>query len=82
MALNTGPRGRAQRWSRAIYDAYPDIHGLWYASSMYANQPAVALYQRAEVALTPAPFVHRPLSDPALRNALQRIATAVGYELI
>ena len=82
MAINTGPRARAQRWSRAIYAAYPDIHGLWYASSMYANTPVVALYERAEVVLASAPFVHRPLNDPALRSALQRIATAIGYDLI
>ncbi len=82
MAINTGPRSRAQRWSRAIYEAYPGLHGVWYASSMYANTPVVALYERAGPALEPAPFVHRPLSDPALRSALQRIATTIGYDLI
>ncbi len=82
MAINTGPRSRAQRWSRAIYEAYPGLQGVWYASSMYANTPVVALYERAEPALAPAPLVHRPLSDPALRSALQRIATTIGYDLI
>jgi len=32
MAIGTGPRPRAQRWSRAIYDAYPDLDGLYYLS--------------------------------------------------
>ncbi len=82
MAINTGPRSRAQRWSRAIYAAYPGIQGLWYASSMYANMPLVVLYERAEESLAPAPFVHRPLNDPALRGALQRLATMIGYDLL
>jgi hypothetical protein len=82
MAINSGPRSRAQRWSRTVYDAFPDVHGLWYASSMYANTPALALYERAEPAIALAPFVHRPLNDPALRSALQRIATTLGYEMI
>ena len=30
MAIGTGPRPRAQRWSRAIYEAYPDLDGLYY----------------------------------------------------
>ena len=82
MAINTGPRGRARRWSRAIYAAYPALQGLWYASSMYANAPLVALYERAAEALAPAPIVHRPLNDPALRSGLQRLAAAIGYDLI
>ena len=49
---------------------------------MYANMPLVALYERAEESLAPAPFVHRPLNDPALRGALQRLATMIGYDLL
>jgi len=52
MALNSGPRPRARRWSAAIYDTYPHIGGLWYPSSMYGGTPAVALYERIEDALT------------------------------
>ena len=40
------PRPRARRWSQAIYAVYADAAGLWYASSMHANAPAVALYER------------------------------------
>ena len=40
MAIGTGPHARAQRWSRAIYDSYPAVQGLWYCSSMHANRPA------------------------------------------
>jgi hypothetical protein len=59
MALNSGPRARARRWSMAIYAAYPQAEGLWYPSSMHANQPSVALYERARDALPSAPFFHR-----------------------
>ena len=29
MAINTGRHDRTRRWSRAVYDTYPDIEGLW-----------------------------------------------------
>ena len=45
--FNSGPRPRCRRWSRTIYDAYPDLIGLYYASSMNGNEPAVVLYERA-----------------------------------
>src|SRR6266478_2777884 len=41
MAINSGQRPRARRWSRAIYAAYPTAQGLLYASSMHANKPSV-----------------------------------------
>ena len=47
MAINSGPRSRAQRWACAIYQAYPAIHGILYPSSMDANRPALALFERA-----------------------------------
>jgi hypothetical protein len=82
MALNTGPRPRARRWSRAIYDAYPGLHGLWSASSMHANRPLVTLFERALAALPRHPRVHRPLADPALLVGLERAAEELGYDLI
>lgn len=45
--INSGPRPRCWRWSSAIYEAYADVFGLLYASSMNGNMPAVALYERA-----------------------------------
>lgn len=81
MALSSGPRPRAQRWSRAIYDAYPEIQGLYYPSSMYANKPAVVLYERALPAMPPRPAFHRPLTDPGLLGMLKKVAWEVGYEL-
>lgn len=81
MAISSGPRPRAQRWSRAIYEAYPEVQGLWYSSSMHANQPAVALYERAAEVLPPSPFFHRALGDPTLLTALRNAAYVLGYEL-
>lgn len=81
MAINSGPRSRARTWSRAIYEAYPEVQGLYYASSMHANRPAIALYERALPALPPTPLLNRSLSDPALLNDLDRAARRLQYRL-
>ncbi len=82
MAIASGQRPRARRWSRAIYVAYPQLQGLYYPSSMSANQPAVALYERALPAVPAKPVFHRPLVDPALRGILGTSAKEMGYGLV
>ncbi len=84
MALNTGPRPRARRWSQAIHAAYSGMHGLYYPSSMNANRPAVVLYERAEIAgvLPTRPMFHRALADPALFTLLRNTAIDLGYRLV
>lgn len=82
MVINSGPRPRAQRWSRVIYEAYPDIEGIYYPSSMYANQPAVALYERATSATPTHPTFHRALDNPLLRIRLVNAAIDLGYGLM
>lgn len=82
MAIGSGPRPRAQRWSRAVYEAYPDAQGVYYASSMYRSSPVVALYERAVPGLPPSPMFHRPLNDPALLPVLKRVARDIGYGLV
>lgn len=82
MALCSGPRSRARAWSRPIYEAYRDVQGLYYPSSMHAHRPALALYERAFLALPRAPLLHRPLSDPALLADLDRVASDLGYQLV
>lgn len=82
MAISTGPRPRAQLWARAIYDAYPNLQGIYYPSSMHANRPSVALFERSTGALPTAPAVHRALLDPALLGALRRAASTLGYGLV
>ena len=82
MAINTGPRFRAQRWSRAIYEAYPEACGVYYASSMYRNRPCAALYERGAETLPKMPEFHRPLRDPALLPVIRRVAKDIGYGLV
>ena len=80
--INSGPRPRCRHWSREIYDAYPDLGGLYYASSMNGNEPAVALYERASNTLPRSPVFNRRLSDAPLLIPLERIAAGLGYDLI
>ena len=82
MALNSGPRPRAQRWSAAIYDAYPDVDGLWYPSSMFANEPAILLYERSADAIAPSPFFQAPLTHPGLAVPLYHLARQLRYSLV
>jgi hypothetical protein len=82
MAIATGPRPRARRWARAIYEAYPDLGGLYYPSSMHGNRPAVALTERTRPAIPPRPEFHRPLADPALLRMLEKVARDLGYGLV
>jgi hypothetical protein len=78
MAINSGSRATARAWSRAIYAAYPHVEGLRYASSMNANQPAFALYERARPALPTAAALDLPLATPALAAPLAAAAVHFG----
>lgn len=83
VAINTGSRVRAREWAQCFYEAYDQLHGIHYASSMHANQPAIVLNDRAEAAkaLPAHPRFNRALADDALVNVLKRTAIAVGYGL-
>ncbi len=81
MAINSGPRPRAQIWSRDIYHAYPTIEGLWYASSMYSNKPAITLYERAISALSTTPDFNRALADPTLTAPLKNASNEINYSI-
>jgi len=81
-AINSGPKRRAQDWSRTFYEAYPKIGGIIYPSCMGGNADAVALYERAKSALPVRPRFHRALSGRELRPALARAAEAIGYARI
>ncbi len=82
MAISSGSRARCRLWSRAVYEAYPEVQGFYYGSSMHANRPALALYERARPALAPTPIFNRPLSDPALLGDLDQGARTLNYRLI
>ena len=79
MAINSGRRDRARAWSLRVYEDYPAIEGLFYASSMDGNRPAVALYERAQAALPVRPLFHRALADPGLNGAVARAALLFNY---
>lgn len=78
-AIATGSKARARRWSRTIYDAWPDLHGLVYPSSMAGGGTAYALFERAQSALPANPAFHRALADPALAGPLLAAAGAIDY---
>lgn len=75
-------RWRTQQWSRNIYWAYRDVAGILYGSSMHGNDPAIALYERAQPALDESPFFHQPLAHPVLLALLKNAATTLRYDLV
>lgn len=81
MAIASGRRDRCRRWSQAIHATYSEVEGLLYPSSMHANRPAVALFERARTSIPARPVLHRPLVDPALLPDLHCTAAALGYGL-
>ena len=84
MAINTGPRPRAQAWSRLIWATYAPIHGIYYPSSMHQNAPSVALYERAQLqgVMPAAPAFNRAVSDRALASRLGAAAKTLGYGIL
>jgi hypothetical protein len=81
-AISSGSRERSRAWARAIVEAYEDIDGLWYRSSMDAGQPAICLWERARNALPAAPLAHLPLDAPGLTLPLARACRPIGYLLV
>ena len=81
MKLVSGPPVFAQNWSRAFYECYEDIHGLYYPSSL-TNRPVIALYERA-LSVNPfpeTPDLHRELSSPLLIEPLRDACREIGYD--
>jgi len=81
MAINTGSRVRAREWALRFYEAFDDLQGIYYASSMHANQGAIALNDRALHAVADHPRFNRALADDALLDVLKHAAVALGYGL-
>ncbi|MGV6876787.1 RES family NAD+ phosphorylase [Pseudochelatococcus sp. B33] len=81
-AIASGSKARARRWSRAIYETYPDIDGLIYPSSMGGNADACALLERAQTALPSTPDFHRALADPAMDGPLLAATAAINFGLL
>ena len=83
MKLVSGPTAYAQNWSRAFYEHYRDIHGLYYPSSL-TNRPAIALYERALAAnpFPDTPCFHRELSNALLIEPLRNACKEIGYDFL
>jgi hypothetical protein len=83
MAIHSGSRMRARAWARDLYQAFPAVDGVRYASSMHAGAPALALHERALRApmFPPRPEFHRALADDVLLGPLKHAAQALGYAL-
>lgn len=80
-SINTGPRSRARSWARAIREAWPDIEGIAYPSSMCGGASCFALWQPAADAVPDRPEVSLPLDSPVLLGPLKRAAEDLGYRL-
>ncbi len=82
MAITTGRRDRARRWSLRIYEDYKSADGLFYGSSMDSNQPALVLYERAQDAVPAQPSFHRAVADPALDPVVADAAVRFNYLVV
>ena len=83
MKLVSGASLYAQNWSRGFYDCYPEIHGIYYPSSL-TNRPVVAVYERA-ASLKPfplTPLFHRALMDALLIEPIRNACKDIGYDLL
>ncbi|MYE80438.1 MAG: hypothetical protein F4X36_01050 [Gammaproteobacteria bacterium] len=71
--LVSGPRSWSQNWSRAFYECYAEVEGLYSPSSL-TNLPAIAIYERvlSSSPFPAAPLLHRALADPLLIDACAR----------
>lgn len=74
-----GRRAHARNWSCGFYEAYGQIEGLFYPSSMNPPAPALALYERAMAAIPRQADFDRPLADRGLRRRLWAAAAHIGY---
>ncbi len=80
--ISSGPKDITQAWARTIRDAFPDLDGLWYRSSMDSGDPAVCLWDPpAGDALPLTPEVLLPLDYPGLDLPLARICDSLNYVL-
>lgn len=79
--LCSGPRPRAQAWARTIAQAWPDLDGLWYPSSMLGGGCCAALWTPGTDAVPPTPLLSVPLAHPALWGPLAEACERIGYRL-
>ncbi|HEY0155857.1 MAG TPA: RES family NAD+ phosphorylase [Thermoanaerobaculia bacterium] len=81
-AIASGDREQARKWSRVFHEAWPDIDGICYRSSLNPQWLAFALYERAARAIPPTPLLHAPLTDSRLAPLIANAVAETGYELV
>jgi hypothetical protein len=83
MGIHSGNRGRARGWARDLYEAFGDIQGIQYSSSMNGGAAAFALNERALnlPLFADHPLFHRALADDVMLDPLKHAAQALGYAL-
>jgi hypothetical protein len=81
-AIASGPRTSSRAWARAIREAYPDLDGLRYWSSMHGGESVAVLNELAVDALPATPEDDIALADPTLTAYLDHIALALPYRIV
>jgi hypothetical protein len=81
-AISSGDRARSRSWARTIREAFPDVDGVWYRSSMDRGRPSICLWDPARDAMPASPWAHLPLDAPGLTLPLARACRALGYQLL
>ncbi|WP_226783258.1 RES domain-containing protein [Oceaniglobus trochenteri] len=80
--ISSGRREICRGWSRDFYDAYPDIDGIRYRSSMSGGGTiAFALFERGLPAMPASPDVNLSLNDPVLRRTIAQAARLLGFQI-
>lgn len=80
--IATGERSQARKWSRVFHEAYPDIDGLCYPSSLNTTWHAYALYERAERAMPSAPVFNARLTAAASRVHVAAAVRETHYDVL
>ena len=83
MKLVSGPRTYAQNWSRAFYECYGDMEGIYYPSSL-TNRPVIALCERVlrTSPFSQTPVLHRALIDALLIDPVRGACKDIGYDYL
>jgi hypothetical protein len=79
--MSTAPHSIAQRWSRRIAEASPDLDGLRY-NSRFAGTACIALFLPAATAMPGYPAFSEPLAHPDLARRIPGAAQRLGYDVI
>ena len=81
-AIHSGPKDLTRMWSKILYDIYKQCDGIYYSSSMNCNQPAIALFERANNATVLRPLINENLNDPNMDQMVYAAAKKLGYQVL